>query len=185
MLAAITRCIGKHGLAASTQEVIARETGFSRSHIRHYLGNRDQVVQAVWNSLLDPYREQMARAVAQEDPAADASPLLDFLFGPEMERKPEDRAIEAIIDGSQRHPELRAQIERTYREVEETVSRHLQSLGTDVDADAADDVAFSIVSLAFGASSLSEMGFPQSRWAGARVIAGMVVSDLIAGRTIA
>lgn len=180
MLAGIARCIGRHGLAASTQEVMAQESGFSRSHIRHYLGNRDDVIEAVWDYLMRPYQEQTAATLSAPEPRERLERLLDFLFGPEMERKPEDVAIEALINGASRHPELLEKVDRTYRELEQQVSAQLQAVAPGMAADAADGVAFSLIAMAFGASSFSARTFPESRRQAAHEIANRIVEQLLA-----
>ncbi|MFT4082876.1 MAG: TetR family transcriptional regulator [Nocardioides sp.] len=180
MLAAITRCIAKHGLAASTQEVIARESGFSRSHIRHYLGNREAVISAVWDHMLTPYSIKLTEALDDEDPAVRTAQVIDFLFGPEMERKPEDLAIEALIDGSTRHPVLRRRIERTYHELEAQIATHLRSVNPRLSVAEAEEAGFAIVALSFGTSSLCDLGFPETRWLAMKATASRIIDHALA-----
>lgn len=60
MLTAIAECVGRYGLVASTQDVMARESGFSRPLLRHYLGNREEIVNALWDFLMRPYQRKPA-----------------------------------------------------------------------------------------------------------------------------
>jgi AcrR family transcriptional regulator len=160
MVESIGACIAEHGLAASTQAVIARESGFSRSHIHHYLGTRDDVIDAVWDHLVTAYRGTIARgASAEPDTATSAehrwtsTALVDLLFPPEAGASPERRAIEAMIRESAGHRRLRARIEEARRDLVALVAEQLAApayAGT-----SAADAAFGLVALAIGSSALA------------------------------
>lgn len=179
MLAAIAECIGKRGLAASTLEVMAQESGFSRPHIRHYLGNRDQVIEAVWDYVMNPYQQRLASAAAEATPGT-LDDLLDYLFGPEMERQPEDLAIDAMINGAQTHPTLGAKVQRTYEELIGHIYRVLQVSAPALPRAEVEDAAFSLLSLALGATFFTSMSFPESRRRGIRRVAYVLVQTLLA-----
>jgi AcrR family transcriptional regulator len=178
MIAAIARCVEKHGLAASTQEVMATESGFSRSHIRHYLGNRDDVIDAVWDYVVTPYQERIRAAATQRPPQRALDALLDYLFGPEMEAQPEDRVIVAVIQEAARHPRLRDKVRATYVDIIRVIARVLRAIRPSLRRQQAQDVAFSIVSLAIAGTFFSAMSFSKSRRQAARRTARALVDSL-------
>ena len=179
MLTAITACIGLHGLEGSTLERMAQESGFSRSHIRHYLGNRDQVIDAVWDHLMTPYLELIDRSLAVSDPEEQMAGLMDFLFGPLMRRSPDDPAIEALINGAVKDAHLREKVYVTYRGLEQQLSRVLRALAPAASRSASDGLAFSLITMSIGSSFLSGMPFPPARRRSVRSSADRLVQDLL------
>lgn len=163
ILDGIARCVGLHGLADSTQELMAAESGFSRSHIRHYLGNRDQILDAVWDYTVAPYRQQMAQSLEADDPADSLRQVLEFLFGPQMASTPDSSVIDAMINGAVKHPQLSKRVYATYHELEQQISVLLRRAAPDMPRRVADGLAFSILSMSLGASTLSSMQFPRNR----------------------
>ncbi len=62
ILDAFQSCVAKHGLEASTLDVIAEEAGVKRSLIRHYLGNRDEVLAALIERMIKCEHSKIASA---------------------------------------------------------------------------------------------------------------------------
>ncbi|MFG2940347.1 TetR/AcrR family transcriptional regulator [Streptomyces sp. NPDC048282] len=182
MLTAIAQCVGRFGLAASTQDVMARESGFSRPLLRHYLGNREEIIDALWDFLMQPYQQKMDAALSVGDPDDRLPRLLDFFFGPEMDRQPQDAAIGALFNSAHEYPALQAKVDLTYRGIETQIAKQLQAMGDGVPTEEAEGVAFSILSLALGASDLSDFSFPPDRRAAARAAAVTLASRLLDGR---
>ena len=56
ILDAFGRCVAKFGLEGSSLEKIAEEAGMRRSILRHYLGNRDEMVIALAKKVIGEYR---------------------------------------------------------------------------------------------------------------------------------
>lgn len=84
IMKAAARSVARHGLAGSTQERIAATAGMSRSHIRHYVGNRDDLIDALWDHVITPYFDSMQDALSGHEPPVRPRVLVDFLFGPQM-----------------------------------------------------------------------------------------------------
>ena len=59
ILEAAARCIAEHGVEGATQERIAAAAGMSRPHIRHYVGNRGDLLDAVWARIIAPYVDRV------------------------------------------------------------------------------------------------------------------------------
>ncbi|WP_405539302.1 TetR/AcrR family transcriptional regulator [Streptomyces sp. NBC_00075] len=82
VLEAASRCLARHGLAGATLEKIAEESGLSRSHIRHYVGNRDDLLLAVVEWVQERDDRAFAAAVEQAPPERRLGVAMDYLFGP-------------------------------------------------------------------------------------------------------
>ena len=77
ILEAFVTCVARYGIEGSTQERIAKESGIKRPLIRHYLGNRDEMIDALIDYMGTKFDED-TKAVFQN--------------------LPEEGRIEALID---------------------------------------------------------------------------------------
>ncbi|MCF6311367.1 MAG: TetR/AcrR family transcriptional regulator [Verrucomicrobiales bacterium] len=59
ILDAFESCIAKHGLEASTLDMVATEAGVKRSLIRHYLGNRDDALACLVERMIERERAKL------------------------------------------------------------------------------------------------------------------------------
>ncbi|MGH3225487.1 MAG: TetR/AcrR family transcriptional regulator, partial [Streptosporangiaceae bacterium] len=55
ILDAVTRCVAEYGLEGTTLERVAEASGFSRGHIRHYVGNREEMLAKCEDRLASHY----------------------------------------------------------------------------------------------------------------------------------
>ena len=130
ILAATARCIERDGLASTSLELISKESGFSRSHIRHYVGSRQSLMTLAWNRIADEY---FARA-----PDATASDVLESLFGSPQGREPGiwDLLLQAAGDKSVAPLALRTleRVERLATDAIAQIHRDEQAPEASVDA---------------------------------------------------
>jgi AcrR family transcriptional regulator len=80
ILDAYLTCVAQFGLEGATQERIAAEAGVKRPILRHYLGNKDQMVAALVAYVVDGFAvstNALAEAVEGLQTTGD---LIDFLF---------------------------------------------------------------------------------------------------------
>ena len=59
ILDAFERCVGRYGLDGSSLERIAEEAGMKRSILRHYVGNRTDLIHALTDRVVAGYRSQL------------------------------------------------------------------------------------------------------------------------------
>ncbi|NJM06754.1 TetR/AcrR family transcriptional regulator [Candidatus Gracilibacteria bacterium] len=86
ILAAFERCIARYGIDVPLEQ-IADEAGVKRSLIRHYLGNRDELVEQVIERIAVEYPRQVASFIIayRERGLAD---LLDAFLSRIRQRQP-------------------------------------------------------------------------------------------------
>jgi len=59
ILDAFERCMEKKGLESTTLENVAEEAGVARRIIRHYVGNRDDLIQAAVERIINNFTHQV------------------------------------------------------------------------------------------------------------------------------
>ena len=117
IVAAATRCVLRDGIASTSLERISEESGFSRSHIRHYVSSRDSLMALVWERISDAYFAHATAATA-------ATTELEALLAPASSGAPDLWALllQAAHDPSAA-PHAARTLERAERAVADALGR--------------------------------------------------------------
>lgn len=111
ILDAYLTCVARFGLEGATQERIAAEAGVKRPLLRHYLGNRDQMVAALNAHVVETFNELTdTLAVALAD-ALNADDMVELLFAEDAVNDPRLLlAWQGLSVSSGENPEMRADL---------------------------------------------------------------------------
>lgn len=116
ILHGFSRCIAKYGLDVSLEQ-IAAETGVKRSIIRHYIGNRDDLVEAMIERITQVYLQQMGMALGRIGETRSEAALLDYLFDTEANYADWDRVIiDVLATARERYPSAKRNLQNMFRE---------------------------------------------------------------------
>ena len=101
ILDAFGRCVARYGVEGSTLERIANEAGVKRTLLRHYIGNRDELIEALGQRIEQDFLHR-TRAIFDALPESRrVETLLDTLFDPANQSDSDDVAIaQALISAS-------------------------------------------------------------------------------------
>ena len=80
ILYAFERCVVKYGVEGATLERLAEESGLRRSLIRHYMGNRDDLIKALLQRFLEKSDRQTALLLSFLPEKETASTMIEYLF---------------------------------------------------------------------------------------------------------
>ena len=155
ILDAMGRCVARHGLDGTSLEMVAAEAGMKRSILRHYVGNRDDLIIALAGRVTDQYHEQLDAVIDSLPEEGRLEKLLEFFFPASQRQSTESLLLmESLIAASEAYPRIR---EMMFGYVERLISSTADQLRT-VHADARPvqcwHVAFGIVSMCFNYESL-------------------------------
>ena len=163
VLDAFTRCVARYGLEGVTLQRVADEAGMARGHIRHYVGNRDELRELLAQRIVGRYAgraEQLAHAGAA---GRRTEALVGYFFGEEMEPSDDNAAINAILGAGRFDDALRERIRTVYTGLETLLRDALAADHPGRPPATYDDAAYQILALAYGHWTLTEMGFPAAR----------------------
>lgn len=157
MLKALEACIAEHGIAGLTVQMVAEKSGYSRGHVRHYLGNKSDQLRALVDVYVERYATDLERLVDAASPADQRTVVLDELFGePWLDSRPEDDAVlDNLTAYAASNPDSGVSIAPMYERIVAVIERTLAPV---LDADEAGRRARTLVALAYGASSMVRMG---------------------------
>jgi len=175
---AASRCIARHGLSGATLELIAEESGFSRGHIRYYVGNRDDLIDLVVQNALEPYRHQFAELADLPGGPERVAALLDFLFGEGFQGSGDYRLVNALFQEVQRDQRLHDKMQDIYRWMRRSIE---DTLVASLDGPSRTEcrlVAFALLCLTLGISDLALLSIDDDGQAMAREVASSLIEQL-------
>ena len=108
ILDAFLTCVAKYGLEGATQERIAAEAGVKRTLLRHYLGNRDEMIKALIDYVVNQFDAltEALRVALPTDNSIDA--LLKLLFSANSQSDPRLTVVfQALVAASNEYTEIR------------------------------------------------------------------------------
>ena len=178
ILDAVTQCIGEYGIDGTTLERVAEVSGFSRGHIRHYLGNRDDMLAHFQQRLSTRYVQRMRDICEATEPGQRGTALVRLLFGKEWGPGLDSAAINALFWAAARDENVRAGLRATYMAMERTVARELRTDYPEAPAAECASTAYALLCLAFGHSTLLELSYPAARQRTANAIAQQMLERL-------
>ncbi|PPF43349.1 hypothetical protein C5B85_13570 [Pseudoclavibacter sp. AY1F1] len=172
---AAKRVIGKYGVEGATQERIASEAQLSRAHIRHYVGNRDELIQLVWNSTMEPYAQEMHERVQAAHTGLGLAGVLDFLFGTGVEASPDDAVFDAFLAWSQHDERVRERLLDSYETVVTEVATAIRATYPKMDVAESEALGYAMLCLTIGSSSMSVLQFPAKQTGRLRDVAASMI----------
>jgi len=107
ILAAFMRCVARFGLDGSTLKRISDEGGIGRPLLRHYLGNRDQMVTRLLEYVAKKFEQISQEMIADLPKTSRLDALLDSLFSNDKHSADNAAVFQALVAASDRHPEIR------------------------------------------------------------------------------
>jgi TetR/AcrR family transcriptional regulator, transcriptional repressor of bet genes len=172
---ATIQCMASHGVSGTTLERIADAAGMARGHIRHFAGNRDELLvdaarvfffgEGGWD---ETDIATLFRTDPLVSPETDITGALDYLFGEFAEPGSENAAALAFIDAGRTIPEIQLIVIQAYRSIQHALNAIFTRDLPPENAAAFDPTAYAVLSLAFGATFINDLDPSPERIAQAR-----------------
>lgn len=154
---AFQRCVLRFGLEGSTLERIAEEAGLQRSLVRHYVGNRSELIEQLADRTIEQSNQQWI-SLENYLPNSDLSnALLDMLFDYENSS---DLSLlfQALLFSASQDESLKQKLRGWTEHNVTAINNLLRKDYPDVNTEKLDAVSFGLLSLYFNLDSLSPLG---------------------------
>ncbi|MEM9368387.1 MAG: TetR/AcrR family transcriptional regulator [Planctomycetota bacterium] len=179
ILDAFERCIARLGLDGCSLNDIATEAGMKRSILRHYVGNREDLVHSLADRVIGKYQTSLQDHLAASAALRPTEQLLTYLF-PRRNRSSTESivVIESLIAASECDPEIRDRI-RAY--IDWLVTQSARLLKEDHPHSKKENcwaVAYGVIALCFNQESLTPLGLPVKYARSARRCAETLIASL-------
>ena len=161
ILDAFERCVARLGLDGSSLDKVAEEAGVKRQLIRHYIGNRDDLVRAFAERLIEKYHAQLAWMIDALPATGRVDALFGYLFPSAAAYSAESTLVlEAMIAAADRMPEFRDLLATYIEALTASIAGELRRAYPSASRADAAAVAYGIVGLCFNQESLAPLALP-------------------------
>ncbi|MEM7221585.1 MAG: TetR/AcrR family transcriptional regulator [Pseudomonadota bacterium] len=167
ILAAFAACVARYGLEGATQERVAAEAGVKRTLLRHYLGNRDEMIDALIDHVAADFDAQTEAMLAALPATGRVPALLDLLF--DWQRPSDgDRVMtyQALVTAAERLPRAGQAMAAGTEHFAAALRRELAMAHPGAPDEAVTAATLGLMALAFNAEALAPLDLPES-WASA------------------
>ncbi|MGI9285733.1 MAG: TetR/AcrR family transcriptional regulator [Pseudomonadales bacterium] len=158
ILDAFEVCVAKYGVEGATLEKIAEHAGLARALIRHHIGNRDELLQALLERFLTRSKRETQALFALLPVKGRAKALITHLFDSSFSDTQFALVTAALIAAAPNHEKLKPRLRTWVVEFTESVAREIQHSYPDADATDTFDVAAGIVGIYFNVESFMPLG---------------------------
>ncbi|MEM0926748.1 MAG: TetR/AcrR family transcriptional regulator [Planctomycetota bacterium] len=160
ILDAFERCISKYGLEGSSLERIAEEAGVKRSILRHYVGNRDDILEALAERVVGKYEAGFDGHLECTTHLSPVEQLVSFFFPVKAVSTAESLlVVESLIAASDTSPIIQRKMRGYVERLLERVSTLLREEFPEAPKRQCWVVAYGVVSICFNHESLTPLGF--------------------------
>lgn len=163
ILQAFERCVAQYGVEGSTLERLAEESSLQRSLIRHYMGNRDDLIKALLKRFLEESSHQTELLLSSLPEKNTAETMIEYLFDDSYSDRHYAMVANALFSAAANTPYLAKPLKASVDSFIETV---VILLGKTNPRNSNEDyyiVANGIVGLYFNIESVDHLGDTQ-KW---------------------
>lgn len=158
ILNAFERCVARYGLEGATLERIAEESKLQRSLVRHYVGNRGELIQAVLERFLSNSAQQMGSLTSSLPAVGSDKVLIDYLFDEQWSSSNVALVGSALVSAAANMPELALPLKNWVDEFVESIALLLNHTYSERSANECRVVATGIAGIYFNVESLQHLG---------------------------
>ncbi|HYF62206.1 MAG TPA: TetR family transcriptional regulator [Herpetosiphonaceae bacterium] len=179
LLDAFERCIVQYGLEGTSLEQVADEAGMTRSIIRHYIGNRDELVDALIERIIAQYAGQLETAYADVPPEQAVGYTLDMMFSGEQLLDPRDTIIITVLmTAKERYPQAKKLLVAMFEAMIDSFGADLERSYPQAPPGRCRQIAYAVICMAEMHESLMWLGMDRGYNAAARAAAETLIGTL-------
>ena len=179
ILKAFERCVVKYGLEGSSSEKIGEEAGMKRTILRHYIGNREDLIRALCDRVIGRWQEHLDYlqvAPAGKDPR---KTLLGLLFdGLANDSADAILVAESLIAAADRYPFIRERMGSYMDDLTQVICERLALVHPGSKANDRWQIAYGLTSILFNDASLATLNLPAKYRRAAKACAGTLIDSL-------
>lgn len=165
ILDAFMRCVARYGLDGSTLALISEEAGVGRPLLRHYLGNRDQMVVRLLDHVMAKF-DRMTRELFDTLPETKRlEALIDTLFERTNHSSDNAAVYQALVAASERYGDIREPLLHFTVDFENRIAAEILQDNTTADPEAAQVAAAGVAAIYFNTDAVTPLD-PGAAWVG-------------------
>lgn len=156
---AFLRCVARYGVDGASLERVAEEAKLQRSMIRHFVGNRDELVNGLAVRLAKKFTQETEAMIRMLPSKAPAETLIDWLFDPNYATHADTvLALEALIAAAPRFPDVRKQLLTWYEGITGQFTDVVKNSYPDSPNEDQRDIAIGLIGIYFNTDAMEPLG---------------------------
>ncbi len=161
LLDAFETCIVRDGLAGATLQRVADEAGVKLSVIHHYIGKRQDLINAMVARFIERYQTDTQAYLQQLPTQNRLSHLLDFYFSATgvFYQSQDTVILNALLSLGDRDPQVKQQLNALYTQLVSDFDSLIAEADPDKPIHARQAMAHNLLSLWLGHATLRWLGF--------------------------
>ncbi|MEX0299119.1 MAG: TetR/AcrR family transcriptional regulator [Kordiimonas sp.] len=160
ILLAFEKCVAKYGVEGSTLEKIAEAANLRRSLLRHYIGNKEELLDALVTRFLAESDKQIAQ-MKTDLTGEPANSIIEYLFYDDNTEHHATRVAHALLVAAPENKKLSSQLMKWADSFDEAVAALLKACYPQAKKADCEVVACGIVGICSNTSSLAPLGETQ------------------------
>ena len=179
ILDAFERCVARFGLEGSSLEAVAEEAGMKRSILRHYIGNRVDLIDALAERVVAKYRSYVQAFIDSVSEKRRIEQLLAFFFPDKpIETAESILVVEALIAAGDAYPRVRNLMSEYVEELVSITGQQLRLAYPNSTRQQCWNVAYGVVSICFNQDSLWPLELPAKYLNAAKTCSRRLIESL-------
>lgn len=176
IIEAVLRTLAANGISGATMDRIAAEAGMARGHVRHFVGNRDDLLVATAQEIFSDDAGGVSFLPRNLDTLDDT---LDYLFGGEfVAPESENAAVVSLLEASHLVPKIAEVMAEAYTAGHVAITAMVSEKYPDLDADTCDRAAYGILTVALGNIFLADLEATPARSQAARAVVDQLLASI-------
>ncbi len=158
ILDAFERCVVRFGVEGATLQAVADEAGLARSLLRHHVGNRDEMLEALAARFFERTDARTRQALESLEPDLPVRSLLEILFGADFGASSRDILLfQALSVAAQDRPDLKERVRGWYLDFENMITQVFRRNYPDSPPERVDAVALAVFSMYVNSDSMAPL----------------------------
>lgn len=181
ILDAVVATILARGVDGTTVSEVADRLGMRPSHIRHYLGSRDEMLRAAVERAVEAVERAVEEHAADVPPERRPAVQLDAVFGRAIDRPEVNQLVDELIAASYRDEHLRSLVAGMYTRFGAAMRASIAAAYPEAPAALRRRVAHGLLALAHARATFQVLGFERANAAHLRSAADALLAQLTGG----
>jgi len=159
ILDAFEHCLTKKGLQGTTLDNIAEEAGLARRMIRHYIGNREDLIDAAVERIIEKFTRSVFDTIEKIERNKRFNGALDYIFSEEFNELPATKLVAALLAVSLYDEQVRRAVKILYDSFHLGLDQELKTHIPNAPEAQRIQAAYSVMCLSFGGGWMRNIGF--------------------------
>ncbi|EEE37709.1 transcriptional regulator [Rhodobacteraceae bacterium KLH11] len=180
ILDAFMRCVARFGLDGSTLARISEEAGVARPLLRHYLGNREEMVQKLLDHVMQVFANRVEELFAALPSSDRTQAMMEALFGRSVYSSENAAVFAALVAASERYGALRDPLQGFVYDFEARVAAEIAHDAPTANTQDINVAAAGITAIYFNTDAIMPLK-PRAGWRDTQRAAAQMLLDRLHG----